>query len=64
MQDYALRVGEELLIHNHIRLSILAVEEDEVLLGIAAEPNDGGGAETRPWRLRLMAVPPQLAHDN
>jgi hypothetical protein len=64
MQDYALRVGEELVIHGHIRLSILAVEEDEVFLGITAEPNDERGEQVRQWRLRLKAASALLAHDN
>jgi hypothetical protein len=64
MQDYVLRVGEELLIHGNIRLSILAVEEDEVFLGITTNPNDERGPEVRPSKLRVMDVPAPLAHDN
>jgi hypothetical protein len=64
MQEYALRVGEELVIHHHIRLSILAVEEDEVLLGITSDPNDERGSEVRQWRLRLVAASAPTAHDS
>jgi len=39
MQDHVLRVGEELVISGHIRLTILAVEEGKVVLGITAEAN-------------------------
>jgi hypothetical protein len=39
MQDHALRVGEELVIQGHIRLTVLAVEEDKVVFGIIDEPN-------------------------
>ena len=62
MQEYALRVGEELVIHHHIRLSILAVEEDEVFLGITTERNDERGPEALRQRLRLMAAPESLPH--
>ena len=41
MQDHTLRVGEELVIGGHVRLTILAVEASKVVLGITAEPNDG-----------------------
>ena len=41
MQDHTLRVGEELVIQGHVRMTILAVDQDEVLLGITAEPKDG-----------------------
>ena len=40
MQNHALQVGEELVIPGHIRLTILAVEEDKIVLGITAEPSD------------------------
>ena len=39
MQDHALRVGEELIIQGRVRLTILAIEEDKVTLGITDEPN-------------------------
>jgi hypothetical protein len=64
MQDHSLQVGEELVIQGHIRLTILAVEEDEVFLGIIAEPNGMPGLVARPQRLRLMAVPVPLTNDN
>jgi hypothetical protein len=62
MGDHALRVGEELEIQGHIRLTVLAVEEDDVFLGITAEANEG--PEARPWRLRLMALPELFPNDN
>jgi hypothetical protein len=64
MQEYALRVGEELVIHDHIRLSILAVEEDEVFLGITTDPSDERGSEVCQWRLWLVAASAPLPHDN
>jgi hypothetical protein len=64
MQDYVLQVGEELVIHNHIRLAILAVEEDEVFLGITAEPNGQRAPDARQWRLRVMAALAPLPHGN
>jgi hypothetical protein len=57
MQDHTLRVGEELVIQGHVRLTILAVDQDEVLLSITAEPNGVQGPVIRQWRIRLMAVP-------
>ena len=46
MQEHALGVGEELVIEGGIRLTLLAVEADEVLLAITApEPSDGAGPE-------------------
>ena len=46
MQEHALGVGEELVIEGGIRLTLLAVEADEVLLGInAPEPSDEAGPE-------------------
>ena len=64
MQDHALRVGEELVIQGHIRLTILAVEEDKVVLSITAEPNGVQGPVARQWRPRLAAVPVPLPSDN
>jgi hypothetical protein len=64
MQDHTLRVGDELVIQGHIRLTILAVDEDEVFLGITTEPNGAQGPVIRPERLRLMAVPVPLPNDN
>jgi hypothetical protein len=40
MQDHALRVGEELVIQGQARLTILAVEDNEVVLGIADDRVD------------------------
>jgi hypothetical protein len=46
MQEHVLEVGEELVIEGGIRLTLLAVEADEVLLAITApEPSDGAGPE-------------------
>lgn len=39
MQDHTLSVGEELVIEDLVRLTILAVEEGRVVFGIAAEPH-------------------------
>ena len=64
MGNYVLRADEELVIQDHIRLSILGVEEDEVILGITAEPNHERGAETLQWRIRQMAASASLVHDN
>lgn len=64
MQDHSLRVGDELFIQGHIRLTILAVDEDEVILGITAEPNGVPCPVARPLRLRLMAVSEPLSNDN
>jgi sRNA-binding carbon storage regulator CsrA len=64
MQVHALRVGEELVIPGHIRLTILAVEEGKVVLGITAEPNHVRGPVDRQRRPRLMAVPLPPPKDN
>ena len=64
MQDHTLRVGEELVIPGHVRLTILAVDEDEVFLGITTAPNGAQGLVIRPERLRRMAVPVPLPNDN
>ena len=46
MQEHVLEVGEELVIEGGIRLTLLAVEADEVFLGVTApEPSDGAGPE-------------------
>ena len=39
MRDHALRVGEQLVIQGHARLTILAVEDNEVIL----DPGSGNG---------------------
>jgi hypothetical protein len=64
MQEYALRAGEELVIHSHISLSILAIEEDEVILGITADPNVERELEALQGRLRLVATAAPLSHDS
>jgi sRNA-binding carbon storage regulator CsrA len=64
MQDHTLRVGDELVIEGHARLTILAVDEDEVFLSVAADPNDVQGPVIRQFRLRLMAVPVPLSNVN
>jgi hypothetical protein len=57
MQEQALRVGEELVIEGHIRLTILAVEEGEVLLGLSADESDGvRGPAARQGRPRRVPV--------
>jgi hypothetical protein len=58
MQDHALTVGEELVIHGLVRLAILAVEDDKVVLGITAEPNDVPGPVGRQWATPLAALAP------
>ncbi len=51
MQEHALAVGEELVIGGGVRLTVLAVDAGDVLLGLTApEPGDGGGPEARPRR--------------
>jgi hypothetical protein len=64
MQDHVLRVGEELVIPGHIHLTILAVEEGKVVLGITAEPNHVRGPVGRKRRPRLTAVPLPPPNDN
>ena len=64
MQDHSLRVGEELVIQGHVRVTILAVDQDEVLLGITAEPNSVPGPVARQRRDWLTAEPVPLANDN
>jgi hypothetical protein len=57
MQDHALTVGEELVIQGHIRLTILATEDDKVVLGITAELNDVRVAVARQRGSPLATVP-------
>jgi hypothetical protein len=57
MLDHTLRVGEELVIHGHVRLTVLTVDEDKVFLGITAEPNGEQDPLIGPLRLRLTAAP-------
>jgi len=64
MNDHVLRVGDELVIPGHIRLTILAVEEGKVVLGITAEPNHVRSALARQRRPRLTAVPLPPPNDN
>jgi hypothetical protein len=64
MHDHALSVGEELVIQGHIRLIVLKVEEDEVFLGIVAEPNSVEDPMSRQFRLRLVAVPASSSNEN
>ena len=61
MQEHALGVGEELVIDGGIRLTVLAVEAGEVLLGLTfPEPGDVGGPDagdrTSSWTRE--ALPP------
>jgi hypothetical protein len=65
MQDHALRVGDELVIDGRIRLTILAVEEDRVVFGLAAaEPGGVSGPVAGHRRHRMAAVPGPLPSDN
>ncbi|HKB35201.1 MAG TPA: hypothetical protein VKD72_02025 [Gemmataceae bacterium] len=53
------------MIEGHIRLTLLAVEATEVLLGITAtEPNDVGGPEARQRRTGLTVMPMRLPSEN
>ena len=64
MQNHVLRVGEELVIPDHIRVTILAVEEDKVVLGITAEPNEVTNPVARQWRSEVAVVPGPLPNGN
>jgi hypothetical protein len=63
MQEHALRVGDELVIQGHGRLTVLAVEGDEVVVGITGEANGVRGPAAGPWRPTLTAVPAPLPND-
>jgi hypothetical protein len=66
MYEHALELGEELVIEG-IRLTVLAVEPGEVLLGITApEPSDVGGTgdgNCTSSGLPRLAGPPPLSED-
>lgn len=64
MQDHALRVGEQLVIEGHARLTILAVEEGKVVVGITPDLNGVCGPVARQLQPRLAAVPLPLPSDN
>jgi hypothetical protein len=64
MQDQVLRVGEELVIQGHIRLTILDVEEGKVVLGIADERDGPSVPVCCRGRPALAAVPVPLPSDN
>jgi hypothetical protein len=64
MQDHSLRVGEQLVIQDHVCLTILAVEEDEVVLGITTQPNSVRGPVDRQKPTRLTTGPVPLPSDN
>jgi hypothetical protein len=64
MQDKALRVGEQLVIQGYICLTILDVEEDEVVLGITTDPNGVHSRVDCQLRPPLATVPPPLPSDN
>jgi hypothetical protein len=62
MQEHALGVGDELVIDDHIRLTLLAVEAGEALLAVTdSDTNDGGDAEANQLRsgltVRLISLP-------
>ena len=64
MLDHALRVGDELVIQGYARLTILAVEEDDVVLGITTDPNGVPSRVDRQERPPLAAAPLPLLSDN
>ena len=65
MQEYALGVGEELVIEGGIRLTLLAVEAGEVRLGLTApQPGDVGGPEARQRRTGLTVMPMRSPSEN
>ena len=65
MQDHALGVGEELVLEGGIRLTVLAVKEDRVVLGLtAAEPVGVRGPEVRQRRPRRTATPVPVPGEN
>ena len=64
MQDQTRLVGEELVIQDRIRLTMLAVDEDEVVLAVNTEPKSVQGPVIRQLRLKQMAVPVPLSDDN
>ena len=65
MQEHVLEVGQELVIEGGIRLTLLAVEAGEVLLGVTApQPGDGGDPVARQRRPRLAAVPLPVPSEN
>jgi hypothetical protein len=65
MQEHILGVGDELVIEGVARLTILAVEVGEVLLGITgSELNEVGGPEDRQRPLRTTARPVPSASDD
>ena len=64
MQDHTLQVGEVLVIQGLVRLTILAVDQDEVLLGITADPNCVRGSVARQLRDWLTAESVLLSNDN
>ena len=63
MQEHALRVGDELVIQGYDRLTVLAVEGDEVVLGITGEPNGVRGPVDCQLPPALEAVPAPLPND-
>lgn len=61
MQDHTLKVGEAAVLDGDVRLTVLAVEEGRVVVGVTAPGLIGveGPPEGRPkQRPRLVATPP------
>jgi Global regulator protein family len=67
MQDHVLKVGETLVIDAGIRLTVLAVQEDHVLLGVTAPGligREGPPQVRQKRRSRLMVTPTPLPSEN
>jgi hypothetical protein len=64
MQDLALRVGEQLVIQDHVRLTILSVEGGRVVFGIMPDPKGVRGPAASQWRPPPAAAAVPLPGDN